>query len=71
MNAASLVRKHLSGNILGKAGPVPFIVVNIIIKELNDLRLKTDKAMLRSRMIYRYPDILQDGIALEDGLMPF
>ena len=51
MNATGLIRKYLSSNILCKARPVAFIVVDVIIKELNDLRLESDKAMLRCEPI--------------------
>jgi hypothetical protein len=49
VNTASLILEHLSGDILCKAGPVAVIVIEVIVKELDDLWLETDKAVLRSR----------------------
>ena len=48
MNTASLILEHLTGDILCKAGPVAVIIIEVIVKELDHLRLKTDKAVRRS-----------------------
>lgn len=69
MNTASLILEHLTGDILCKAGPVAVIIIEVIVKELDHLRLKTDKAVRRSRRILGQPDILHDGVSPENGLI--
>ena len=69
MNTASLILEDFTGDILCKAGPVAVIIIEVIVKELDHLRLETDKAVRRSRRILGQPDILHDGVSPENGLI--
>jgi len=69
MNTASLILEHLTGDILRETGPVAVIIIKVIVKELDHLRLETDKAVRRSRRIMSQPDILHDGVSPENGLI--
>jgi len=64
-----LVLEHLTGDILGQPRPVAVVVVKVIVKELDDLRLEADKAVGRPGMIGAQANVLHDGIAAEDGFL--
>ena len=63
------ITEHLTGNILRKAGPVAVVVIEIIVIELNDLRLEQHKTVLCSRVVLGENHVLYDGVPFEDGLI--
>ena len=69
MDTPLLVLEHLTGDILGQPRPVAVVVVKVIVKELDDLRLEADKAVGRPGMIGSQANVLHDGIAAEDGFI--
>ena len=42
VDAAQSISENLTGNVLGKAGPVPVEIGNVIIEELHYLGLEAD-----------------------------
>ena len=43
VNASHFISENLTGNILGKAGPVPVEIGDVIVEELHYLGLEADK----------------------------
>ena len=67
VDAAQSISENLTGNVLGKAGPVPVEIGNVIVEELHNTGFEAHKPVASAGEIHHILDILHQGVALKDG----